>query len=275
MSRTDKRARKKEHRDAVVAAREAALRRRRNIRLGVALLVVLALVGFAVLSSGDDEQDPTPAAGGTPTPSGTSEEEPKVACGAEAPEPAAPKTDYKEPDQVLEDGVDYGAIIETSCGPIEIDLLEDETPITVNSFVFLAREGFFDGLIWHRVEQNSVLQTGDPNGLNGTPPDGPGYTIEDELPEKANQYVYGVVGLANSGPNTGGSQFFIVIHKNRPANYDPYYAIFGRVVGTEDGSEVEVLETIGALPTRTDQPPPENVKPVDDVYIESIEITES
>jgi peptidylprolyl isomerase len=280
---TEKRARKKEHRDAVLAAREAALRRRRNIRLGAAVGVIGVLVGLAMFNSGDDGSNTT--AGGEPTPVTTPSEEPtapptqapsdKAACGAKPPKPASPKTDYKKPDQVMEDGVDYGAVIHTSCGDIEMDLLEDETPETVNNFIFLAQEGYYDGLIWHRVEQNSVLQTGDPNGLNGTPPDGPGYTIKDELPEKSKEYVYGVVGMANSGPDSGGSQFFIVIHKNRPAGYQPFYAIFGRVVGTEDGTPNDVLEKLGALPTNASAPPPENVKPIVPAYIESIEITES
>jgi peptidylprolyl isomerase len=282
MTAPDKRARKKEHRDAVVAAREAALRRRRNIRLGSALAVVAALVGFALFSSRGDE--PGPQAGGAPT-SGATSPAPtapptsapsdEAACGAKPPKAAAPKTNYKEPGQVLKDGVDYGAIINTSCGPIEIDLLEQDTPETVNNFIFLAQEGYYDGLIWHRVEQNSVLQTGDPNGQNGVAPDGPGYTIKDELPKKSAEYLYGVVGQANSGANSGGSQFFIVIHRNRPAGYPPYYAIFGQVVGTEDGSTNDVLEKIGALPTNGGNDPVEAVKPVTPVYIESIEITES
>ena len=76
-----------------------------------------------------------------------------------------------------------------------------------------------------------MIQSGDPNGQNGVPPDGPGYTIPDEPPEKSKEYVYGVVGMANSGqPNTGGSQFFIVTRKNGPAGYQPFYAIFGEVV---------------------------------------------
>ncbi|MEA2446864.1 MAG: hypothetical protein QOK47_501 [Actinomycetota bacterium] len=282
MAPPEKRVRKKEHRDAMVAAREAALRRRRNIRLGAALVVVGALVGLAIFNSKDEGPNtqaggkPATTPGGSPAPTApptTSSDE--AACGAKPPKPASPKTDYKAPEQVLKDGVDYGAVINTSCGPIEIDLLEDDTPETVNDFVFLAQEGYYDGLIWHRIEQNSVLQSGDPDGLNGTPPDGPGYTIKDELPEKSKEYVYGVVGMANSGPNTGGSQFFIVIHKNRPAGYQPFYAIFGRVIGTEDGSTNDVLEKLGALPTNASAPPPENVKPLVPAYIESIEITEN
>jgi peptidylprolyl isomerase len=281
MPAQEKRARKKEHRDAVMAARMAALRRRRNIRLGGALVVVAALVGLAIFNSGKDE--PKTPAGGSPTsvPTGgptdgaaTPPPADVAACGAKPPPAAKPKTDYKKPDQVMKPGVDYGAVINTSCGPIEIDLLEKDTPENVNNFIFLAKEGFYDGLIWHRVEQNSVLQTGDPNGINGTEPDGPGYSIKDELPEKSKEYVYGVVGMANAGPDTGGSQFFIVIHKNSPAGYQPFYSIFGRVIGTEDGSPVDVLEKMGAVPTNTGAPPPEDVKPVQPIYIESIEITE-
>jgi peptidylprolyl isomerase len=150
-------------------------------------------------------------------------------------------------------------------------LLEDSAPISVNNFVFLAREGFYDGLIWHRVEGDSVIQTGDPNGQNGVEPDGPGYAIDDEPPTKASEYVYGVVGMANSGPNTGGSQFFIVVHKGGPAGFPPNYSIFGEVAE----SSYEALEAIRKLPTKGGNDPVEAVKPIVPVYIESIDIVET
>ena len=286
MTAPDKRARKKQHRDEMRAAREAALRRRRNVRLLGTLALLAVLIGGAIVFSKDDRSTPPGAQGGAEE---TPDQQPtEAACGAEVPPEADPKTDYAEPDQVMEEGVDYSALITTSCGTIEIDLLEDEAPISVNNFIFLAQEGYYDGLIWHRVEQNSVLQTGDPNGLNGVPPDGPGYEIKDELPEKSNEYIYGVVGMANSGPNTGGSQFFIVIQKNRPAGYQPFYSIFGKVTGGEtqatkeeigcnpEGDDViPTLEAIGCQPTNTGaSDPAEAVKPLVPVFIESIEIQE-
>ena len=261
-------------------SRDRELTRRRNVRLVGALVVLAALVLFAILAGNSDE--PGGGGGGDGEP-----DRPAAACGAESPPEAEPQ-EYGAAEDVTEEGVDYGAVIQTSCGSIEIDLLEETAPENVNAFVFLAQEGFYDGLTFHRVEQNSVLQTGDPNGQNGVPPDGPGFNVPDELPQKANEYVYGIVGMANSGqPNSGGSQFFIVIHKNRPAGYQPFYSIFGEVTGGSfEGSEEDVgcnpsdegfetLEIIGCQPTQGGDDPVEAVKPVVPIYIESIEITEA
>ncbi len=292
MTAPDKRARKKQHRDEILAAREAELRRRRNFRVLGVVALLAALVAGAIIFSGEDKKDATTAAGGgaeqTPAADDGTGRPDEAACGAEVPAVARPKTDYKEPKNVIEDGVDYSATIHTSCGNLVIDLLEERAPESVNNFVFLAKEGYYDGLIWHRVEQNSVIQTGDPNGQNGVPPDGPGYTIPDELPERSKEYVYGVVGMANAGPDTGGSQFFIVIQKNRPAGYQPFYSIFGEVTeGETEATPEEIgcnpegdrliptLEAIGCQPTNTGAADAaEAVKPVIPVYIESIEITE-
>lgn len=282
----DKRARKKQHRDEVRAAQQAALQRRRNLRLLGAMLVLGVLVGGAIFFSQEDAPEAPGAEAGSPAED--PEPEAEAACGAEAPPEASPKTNYKKPEPVREDGIDYSATIHTSCGDIVIDLLEEEAPESVNNFIFLAQEGYYDGNIWHRVEQNSVIQAGDPNGQNGVAPDGPGYSIKDELPEKSNQYVYGVVGMANAGPNTGGSQFFIVIQKNRPAGYQPFYSIFGTVVeGTTEASPDEIgcnvegegliptLEAIGCQPTDTGAAEAaEAVKPIVPVFIETIEIHE-
>jgi cyclophilin family peptidyl-prolyl cis-trans isomerase len=280
----DKRARQKQRRDEIRAAQAAALRRRRNVRLLGALGLLAVIVVGAVFFSGED--------GGNDPAGNTSAEEPEAAaaCGAEPPPEARPKTDYKKPEQVLEEGVDYSAAIQTSCGELVIDLLEETAPINVNNFVFLAREGYYDGLIWHRVEQNSVIQTGDPNGQNGVAPDGPGYTIKGEPPKRSNQYVYGVVGMANTGdPDSGSGQFFIVIQKQRPAGYQPFYTIFGEVVeGPTEATQEEIgcnvegpgliptLEAIGCQPTNTGATDAtEAVKPVVPVFIESVEIREA
>lgn len=266
---TEKRARKKEFRDARVAAQQATLRRQRTARLLGVGLVVAALIALALFYGQDDE---SPAAGTEPTP--TPQE--ITACGADAPPPPQAEQ-YEGPRQVMERGIDYSALIRTSCGDIALDLLEEETPETVNNFIFLAREGFFEGVIWHRIESNFVIQTGDPNGNAGIPPQGPGYSIEDEFPEKSREYVYGVVAMANSGqPNSGGSQFFIVVHKGpngefEPAGLPPQYSIFGLV----DESSYETLETIRTLPTRGGNDPVEAVRPIENVYIEVVEIHEA
>lgn len=281
MTAQDKRARKKQHRDEIRAARDAELKRRRNIRLLVLVGLLVVLVGGAIAFSGEEQGEP--AATDEPA------EQAEAACGAEAPPEANPQQYDSPPPDVTEEGVDYSATIHTSCGDLVIDLLEEQAPQAVNNFVFLAQEGFYDGLIWHRVESNAVIQTGDPNGQNGVPPDGPGYTIPDELPERSRDYVYGVVGMANPGqPDSSGSQFFIVTKKNRPAGYQPFYSIFGRVVaGETDATEEEIgckspgepgiptLDAIGCQPTdQGASDPAEAVKPIVPIYIESIEIHE-
>jgi cyclophilin family peptidyl-prolyl cis-trans isomerase len=271
---TEKRARKKQHRDQRRAAMQAAYRRRRFIRLTSVLLVVGLAIAFG--SEGSDE----PTAGGkrSSSPSAPASAEPesgKVACGAERPPKANPKQ-YDKPEQVLEDGVDYGAVIQTSCGKIELDLFEEDAPETVNNFVFLAKEGYFDGLTWHRIVGNFVIQTGDPDGVNGQEPDGPGYSIKDELPTKANVYTFGAVAMANAGANTGGSQFFIVTHQGPdgetdvPAGLTPDYALFGQV----DEGSFDVVEEIGKIPTLGDADPAQADTPRTPVYIESIKIVE-
>lgn len=282
---TEKRARKKAARDALLEARAAEARRRRSARLGAVGLVIALVVGLALASGRDDEPQQNEAANDTPVE--------EVACGGEKPpEPASQQYD-SAPGLDLEPDVDYRAVITTSCGDIAIDLLEDKAPRSVANFVFLAEEGFYDGLIWHRVEQNAVIQTGDPNGQNGQEPDGPGYTIPDEFPERGREYIFGTVGMANAGPGTTGSQFFVVVHDPEkscdadgellegdagedpeegfhcPAGYQPLYSIFAEV----DETSYETLLTIAALPTRAGNDPVEAVKPVTPVYIESIEIT--
>jgi len=272
----EKRARKKQHRDEIRAARQAELKRRRNIRLVAVVGLLVVLVGGAIAFSGEGGEEDE------------EEQEPTAACGAEAPPEASPREYDGPPETVIERGADYSATIHTSCGDIVIDLLEQKAPETVNNFVFLAREGYYDGLIWHRVETDSVIQAGDPNGEGDVPPNGPGYTIPDELPERSNEYVYGVVGMANAGPDTGGSQFFIVTKKNRPAGYQPFFSIFGEVTdGETDATEEEIgckspgepgiptLDAIGCQPT--DQgagSAAETVKPIVPIFIESIEIHE-
>ncbi len=267
MSKQAKRQRKKEHRDQQLQEYAEKLRRRRIARVAGVSGVLAVVLSLALTAGREGDQKQTGSVQGTPSP------EPTAACDASPPGPADPQQYDSAPPMALEEGVDYAAVVRTSCGDIEFDLLEEKARETVNNFVFLAREGYYDGLIWHRVERNAVIQTGDPNGFNGQPPDGPGYSIPDELPERPNEYVYGIVGMANSGPDTGGSQFFIVVHPadQGPAGYRPFYAIFGEV----DPSSYETLDRIEAVETDIGNPDPaEAVKPLVPIYIETIEILE-
>ncbi|GAC1397395.1 MAG: peptidylprolyl isomerase [Chloroflexota bacterium] len=148
----------------------------------------------------------------------------------------------KPPELAIDAQKTYTARLTTDAGAITIELLPKVAPQTVNNFVFLAREGFYDGVIFHRTIQGFMIQGGDPTGT-GT--GGPGYKFRDEpvtLP-----YRRGTVAMANAGPNTNGSQFFIM-HKDY--NLPPNYTIFGRV--TEG---LEVVDTIATAPTgRQDRP---------------------
>ncbi len=119
----------------------------------------------------------------------------------------------------------YSAHIVTDKGEITVDLHADKAPQTVNNFVFLAREGFYDGVIFHRVIKGFMAQTGDPTG---TGRGGPGYTFQDEFHPDLRHDQPGVLSMANAGPNTNGSQFFIT-HAATPW-LDDRHSVFGHVV---------------------------------------------
>ena len=150
-------------------------------------------------------------------------------------------------DMVLQGGRNYLAVIETDAGRMVIDLLETDTPITVNSFVFLALHHYFDGIAFHRVIPNFMAQTGDPNTLDADRGawgrGSPGYKFVDE--KKGLGFdAPGVVGMANSGANTNGSQFFIVFKPYTPP-VNTFYTVFARVT---EGIEVLGLIARGEPP---------------------------
>jgi cyclophilin family peptidyl-prolyl cis-trans isomerase len=231
------------------------------------IAVVAGLMVYAAGEEGNSDTNPIRSGGGT---AATTD----LPC-PEVEAPGASPRQYEEaPDLDLPEGVDYTAVIETSCGGIELDLLENKAPQTVANFIRLSEDGFYDGLEWHRIERNFVIQTGDPDGVNGHEPDGPGYTIPDELPERDREYVYGVVAMANRGPATGGSQFFIVVHdpvnRSEPAGIETLYSIFGRV--TE--SSYDVLDKIAQMPVKGGGDAFTASRPQVPIYIESVEIRE-
>ena len=128
----------------------------------------------------------------------------------------------------------YQASLETNRGEIEIELYPQYAPKTVNNFIFLAREGFYDGVVFHRVISNFVIQGGDPTG---TGMGGPGYQFEDELLGNPLKHETGVISMANAGANTNGSQFFIT-HSPQP-HLNGKHTVFGKVVAGQ-----EVINTI-------------------------------
>jgi cyclophilin family peptidyl-prolyl cis-trans isomerase len=164
-----------------------------------------------------------------------------------------------QPDLVIDAAGTYRAVIRTNHGDITVELFADRSPSTVNNFVFLAREGFYDGVIFHRFIQGFMIQGGDPTGT-GT--GGPGYRFRDELEaSKKVGYGAGVLAMANSGPNTNGSQFFLM-HRDYPL--PPQYAVFGRTV-----EGLDVIDAIATTPTGPGD------RPLQDVVITSVEIVES
>lgn len=158
------------------------------------------------------------------------------------------KTWSAPPAQTIDAKATYTATLATSEGDITIALDPKAAPKTVNNFVFLSKQGFYDGVTFHRVIPGFVIQGGDPAG-NGT--GGPGYTFEDELPE-AGAYTLGSVAMANSGPNTNGSQFFIITG-NQGVALPPSYSLFGQVTSGQDVAEK--ISTMAAPGTETPEPP--------------------
>ena len=131
------------------------------------------------------------------------------------------------------------AVFETNHGTFEIELFEDKAPITVKNFIDLAEKGFYDGLIFHRVSDGFRIQGGDPNGT-GT--GGPGYVIPDEFHKDLKHDSEGVLSMANAGPNTGGSQFFITLAAT--PWLDGHHSVFGKVV-----KGMDVVREIGKVDT--------------------------
>lgn len=119
----------------------------------------------------------------------------------------------------------YRVTIETAQGDIELELYPEHAPKTVNNFVFLAQQGYYDGVTFHRVISNFVIQGGDPSGTGSG---GPGYRFEDEVANNPLKHGTGYISMANAGPNTNGSQFFIT-HSPQP-HLDGKHTVFGKVV---------------------------------------------
>jgi len=274
---------KRELRRQREAARERVRRKQRQQTLftGVVILIIVAVGGVIIYLSARPPVPEELAAGASETGAseGVSEAasesvipitERPVACGGELP-PAAGrrKPTFDEPEQITREGNDYRAVITTSCGSINVDLLEGQAPETVNSFVFLAQEGFFDGLAMFRNASTiGALQTG--AGTNEAAFD-IGYTIPDELGAAEDDgYPPGTLAMANAGPDTGGSQFFFVY--NDQFELPPQYAVFGRT----DAEGRRVLSRIGRIPTLgADAQPtdPAAEAPARVAWIESVQIT--
>lgn len=232
-----------------------AVRKRRRQRL-ILLASSLAAIGAGVLivlfvQGGDEEPKRSAAPSNTivaPTPQ-------PVACGAELPAAAASrKASYSAPtDQKLDKDKSYILRLETSCGDIEVELDVIQSPDTANSVAFLARKGFYNGLVFHRLCDGFVAQGGDPRGDGSG---GPGYDIIEPPPDDF-KYTRGVVAMAKGGndpPGSSGSQFYIVTADD--AGLPPDYAVLGKVVDGEKAVD-KIAEYGRPCPPGQDSPEPE------------------
>jgi cyclophilin family peptidyl-prolyl cis-trans isomerase len=157
----------------------------------------------------------------------------------------------------------YAATIETSLGTMKAELFVGDAPVTVNNFVFLAREGYYDGAPFHRIMKDFMVQTGDPVNRNGT--GGPGYRFKDEPVKRS--YERGTLAMANAGPNTNGSQFFIVHGKS--VGLPPNYTIFGKL--TEGIDTLDKIANVAVGPSSSG----ERSKPQSEVTIPTVTIDET
>ena len=167
------------------------------------------------------------------------------------------KTYKSAPAMVIDPKKQYTATLKTDAGDFVVELYADKAPKTVNNFVFLARDGFYDGVTFHRVIRNFMAQGGDPTGTGSG---GPGYKFGDEFHPSLRHSGPGILSMANAGPGTNGSQFFIT-HQATP-HLDNKHTVFGKVT--------QGLENVLAIPERD---PGRASKP--GATIKSIEITES
>ncbi|TSC84262.1 MAG: peptidylprolyl isomerase [Parcubacteria group bacterium Gr01-1014_13] len=236
------------------------------------LLVVAVLVGGAYLYRKQKAASPQPA---TETTSTQTSQPTSTDMNVTAPNSTSttstvdntPKSKlnmdlsiYKIPIMIIDQKKTYTAKMKTTAGEMEIALNASMTPETVNNFVFLSKKNFYDNTIFHRVIKGFMIQGGDPEG---TGKGGPGYKFNDE--PFTGEYLRGTLAMANSGPNTNGSQFFIM-HDDYPL--PPNYVIFGKVT-----KGLDVVDKI-AMAQVTMSSSGENSKPVNPVKILSIEIVE-
>ncbi|WP_161804546.1 peptidylprolyl isomerase [Ardenticatena maritima] len=191
------------------------------------ILTLTLLVALAVAACGGASTEPAPAtetAAPTSEPAPTSAAEPTPEAAAPAPTPAYQQWDEPPPMQIDPNAI-YVATIKTEKGDIRIQLFADKAPKTVNNFVFLAEQGFYDNTTFHRVIPDFMAQGGDPSGTGAG---GPGYTFEDEISPDLVFDGPGYLAMANAGPNTNGSQFFITYVETPWLN--GRHTIFGKVV---------------------------------------------
>ncbi len=211
---------------------EDARDRPKWIALGIFALIAAIIVAAILISRNGGNSDSTTTAS---------------ASGCEQVEAPKPRNvSFKAPKQTVTKGEKLTAVVETSCGTFDIALDSSRAPKTVNSFVFLSEEGFYDDLTFHRVAPEFVIQGGDPTGSGSG---GPGYSV-DEKPPANLSYTRGIVAMAKTSaepPGRSGSQFFVVLSAD--AGLPPEYALVGKV-----DKGFDVVERIGKLGTPAEKP---------------------
>jgi peptidyl-prolyl cis-trans isomerase B (cyclophilin B) len=242
----------KEARRAAVQEAEKRHKRNRTIRNLVLLLIPLVVVFVIVqLTKSDDD--------GTDTKSASN-----VACGAKAPSGKPTTTTLAAaPEMTIDPAKQYTAVMSTSCGDVTIALDAATAPQTVNSFVTLARGGFYDNTQFHRIVPDFVDQGGDPTGT-GT--GGPGYDLPDEPPTDG--YEAGSVAMANAGSGTTGSQFFLVVSDSGAQQLGTEAPFKYSSLGTMDAAGLKVAQKINSFGGQDE-------KPTKRVYVYGVDITES
>jgi cyclophilin family peptidyl-prolyl cis-trans isomerase len=266
--RERQRANREMGREQAAQARRAAKRKRSatyTTVLVVGLVAVALLLAFLVSRGGDDDDTvatDTTAASAAPAVTAAPSGDPAVdaiQCDDEVPTGPSPRPTFTEaPEQTIDATHSYVATMTTSCGSFDITLDVADAPITTNNFVALARAGFYDGLTFHRVITDFVVQGGDPDGTGSG---GPGYEFADENIDEP--YQRGSVAMANSGVDTNGSQFFLCTGSKDNCGLEQKYNNFGLITsGLEVARKLEAFGSAGGTPTRP-------------LYIKSVTITET
>jgi peptidyl-prolyl cis-trans isomerase B (cyclophilin B) len=280
---TAKRERQKQGRQARIAQAQAAAARRKRLRTGIlfgGLIVLLIAITLAV-SSGDDDGDDVSADATTSTDPGASTSAGETAstvqvtfpaAGAaltgETPCPAADGSSERTttfaaaPPTCIDTAKTYTATVTTTMGEFVLELDDTAAPIAANNFVVLSRYHFYDGVAFHRIIPSFMIQTGDPVGPSPGS-GGPGYSIPDELPTGENAYPPGTLAMANSGPDSAGSQFFVMATGSSGLSND--YTVFGRVLSGQD--VVDAINELGDAAS--------NGTPTAEVNIQTVTISES
>ena len=253
------------HSDSIQTSEERPEHRSRRRLL---LLIPSMMASAALLTACAGQATPTPKSAAEQAPAKPADAKPAAPPAASPAAAAAGKPVGKSypaaPAMSIDPNKKYTAVIKTSMGDMTAELYAKDAPNTVNNFVYLSQKGYYDGLNFHRVIANFMVQGGDPVG-NGT--GGPGYKFGDEFSPAWRHSGPGMLSMANAGPNTQGSQFFIC-HGPGAERLPKNYSIFGKVTGG-----IEVLDKIAAVPVRPG-PGGENSQPLDPPKIDTVEISE-